>query len=42
MREDVERLHQVLDRAQQDSALAPAPTAHDALHDLVVRVRLQG
>ncbi|MFC7846095.1 DNA polymerase beta superfamily protein [Streptomyces sp. NPDC001046] len=42
VREDVERLHEHLDRAQQDTALPPAPTAHDALHDLVVRVRLQG
>ncbi|WP_369198044.1 nucleotidyltransferase domain-containing protein [Streptomyces djakartensis] len=42
VREDVERLHEVLDAAQQTSVLPPAPTAHDALHDLVVRVRLQG
>ncbi|MFJ3906757.1 DNA polymerase beta superfamily protein [Streptomyces sp. NPDC090025] len=37
---EIERLHQVLDAAQQASALrAEAPVA-DALHDLVVRVRL--
>jgi predicted nucleotidyltransferase len=42
VREDVERLHEVLDAAQQTSVLPPAPTAHAALHDLVVRVRLQG
>jgi hypothetical protein len=28
--------------AQQASALPPAPVVHDALHDLVVRVSLQG
>ncbi|MER6090130.1 nucleotidyltransferase domain-containing protein [Streptomyces bluensis] len=39
---DVERLHGVLDEAQALSALADAPGAYDALHDLVVRVRLQG
>jgi predicted nucleotidyltransferase len=39
---DVERLHAVLDEAQAASALPDAPSAHDALHDLVVRVRLQG
>lgn len=38
---DVERLHGVLDEAQTASALPDAPTAYDALHDLVVRVRLQ-
>ncbi|MEU9481659.1 nucleotidyltransferase domain-containing protein [Streptomyces sp. NPDC048191] len=39
---DVERLHVVLDEAQSASALPDAPTAYDALHDFVVRVRLQG
>ncbi|MFD4608956.1 DNA polymerase beta superfamily protein [Streptomyces sp. NPDC058440] len=39
---DVERLHAVLDEAQAVSALPEAPTAYDALHDFVVRVRLTG
>lgn len=39
---DVEALHAVLDAAQEGSALPDAPTAHDALHDLVVRLRLKG
>ncbi|MFJ6087224.1 DNA polymerase beta superfamily protein [Streptomyces sp. NPDC092369] len=39
---DVERLHGVLDEAQEASALPDAPVAHDALHDFVVRVRLAG
>lgn len=39
---DVEALHTVLDAAQERSALPDAPTAHDALHDLVVRLRLKG
>ncbi|WJV49682.1 nucleotidyltransferase domain-containing protein [Streptomyces flavofungini] len=39
---DVERLHAVLDEAQANSALPDAPVAYDALHDLVVRARLQG
>jgi predicted nucleotidyltransferase len=39
---DVERLHALLDEAQAASALPDAPTAYDALHDLVVRLRLQG
>lgn len=39
---DVERLHGVLDRAQANSGLPGAHSAFDALHDLVVRVRLQG
>ncbi|MBL1086198.1 nucleotidyltransferase domain-containing protein [Streptomyces actinomycinicus] len=39
---DVERLHGVLDEAQAASALPDAPGAQDALHDLVVRLRLQG
>ncbi|WP_336323446.1 DNA polymerase beta superfamily protein [Streptomyces lavendofoliae] len=44
VRADVEALHTVLDEAQAASALpdAPAPAAHDALHDFVVRVRLAG
>lgn len=39
---DVERLHGVLDQAQANSGLPGAHSAFDALHDLVVRVRLQG
>ncbi|MEU6994253.1 nucleotidyltransferase domain-containing protein [Streptomyces sp. NPDC046465] len=39
---DVERLHADLDAAQADSVLPGSHTAYDALHDLVVRVRLQG
>ncbi|MGW7548086.1 nucleotidyltransferase domain-containing protein [Streptomyces sp. NPDC054770] len=39
---DVERLHVLLDEAQNGSALPDAAGAHDALHDLVVRVRLEG
>ncbi|MGW4436371.1 nucleotidyltransferase domain-containing protein [Streptomyces sp. NPDC004596] len=39
---DVERLHAVLDEAQAASALPDAPSAHDALHDFVVRVRMAG
>ncbi|MFF4397930.1 DNA polymerase beta superfamily protein [Streptomyces sp. NPDC001480] len=39
---DVERLHVVLDEAQAASVLPDAPTAYDALHDFVVRVRLAG
>ncbi|MFE4050925.1 DNA polymerase beta superfamily protein [Streptomyces sp. YIM B13518] len=42
VRADVERLHGVLDQAQAASVLPDAPTAYDALHDLVVRVRLEG
>ena len=42
VRADVERLHAVLDEAQQASWLPDAPTVYDALHDLVVRVRLEG
>ncbi|MFG2476975.1 DNA polymerase beta superfamily protein [Streptomyces fagopyri] len=38
--DDVERLHALLDAAQQASGLPDAPSAHDALHDFVVRVRL--
>ncbi|MFD2685865.1 DNA polymerase beta superfamily protein [Streptomyces phyllanthi] len=39
---DVERLHGVLDEEQALSALPGAPTAYDALHDFVIRVRLAG
>ncbi|RPE45041.1 hypothetical protein EDD90_8302 [Streptomyces sp. Ag109_O5-1] len=39
---DVERLHILLDEAQNTSALPEAPAAYDALHDLVVRARLKG
>jgi len=38
---DVERLHGVLDAAQEASALPDAPIVYDALHDFVVRVRLE-
>ncbi|MEJ1201953.1 MULTISPECIES: DNA polymerase beta superfamily protein [unclassified Streptomyces] len=40
VRADVERLHGVLDEAQAASELPDAPTAYDALHDFVVRIRL--
>lgn len=39
---DVERLHDLLDEAQNASALPDAPGGYDALDDLLVRVRLQG
>jgi hypothetical protein len=39
---DVERLHRVLDEEQALSALPENPAAYDALHDFVVRVRLEG
>ncbi|MEV1084814.1 nucleotidyltransferase domain-containing protein [Streptomyces sp. NPDC050211] len=39
---DIERLHGVLDEAQAVSGLADAPAGYDALHDFVVRVRLEG
>ncbi len=39
---DVERLHGVLDAAQAASGLADGPAGYDALHDFVVRVRLEG
>ncbi|MEU2063430.1 nucleotidyltransferase domain-containing protein [Streptomyces sp. NPDC013455] len=39
---DVERLHTALDAAQAGSVLPEAAGAHDALHDLVVRLRLEG
>ncbi|MFE9507473.1 DNA polymerase beta superfamily protein [Streptomyces anthocyanicus] len=41
VRADVERLHTVLDEAQAASVLPDAPTAYDALHDFVVRTRLE-
>ncbi|MEU0272983.1 nucleotidyltransferase domain-containing protein [Streptomyces sp. NPDC006307] len=43
VRADVEALHAVLDEAQAASALpdGPAPAAYDALHDFVVRARLE-
>ncbi|MFJ3884951.1 nucleotidyltransferase domain-containing protein [Streptomyces rubrogriseus] len=41
VRGDVERLHGVLDEAQGASVLPGAPTAYDALHDFVVRTRLE-
>lgn len=37
---DIERLHVVLDEEQATSALPDAPGVHDALHDFVVRIRL--
>ncbi|MEY2248170.1 nucleotidyltransferase domain-containing protein [Streptomyces sp. BF23-18] len=40
--QDVERLHVLLDEAQESSALPDAPSAYDALHAFVVRVRLDG
>lgn len=41
LRADVEKLHAVLDRAQADTRLPDEPTAYDALHDFVVRSRLE-
>jgi predicted nucleotidyltransferase len=41
VRDDIERLHAGLDEAQGASALPAAPAAYDALHDLVVRIRLE-
>ncbi|MFJ4335510.1 DNA polymerase beta superfamily protein [Streptomyces sp. NPDC088935] len=38
---DVERLHALLDEAQAASALPDAPTGYEALHDFVVRTRLE-
>ncbi|MGW0842941.1 nucleotidyltransferase domain-containing protein [Streptomyces sp. NPDC002787] len=40
--EDVERLHGVLDEEQALSVLPENPSAYAALHDFVVRVRLDG
>ncbi|MFE2052140.1 nucleotidyltransferase domain-containing protein [Streptomyces sp. NPDC059459] len=42
VRADVEGLHGVLDEAEAASDLPDAPTAYDALHDVVVRIRLEG
>lgn len=42
VRADIERLHGELDAAQGVSVLPDAPSAHDALHEFVVRVRLEG
>ncbi|QJS12741.1 nucleotidyltransferase domain-containing protein [Streptomyces argyrophyllae] len=39
---DVERLHTALDEAQAGSVLPDTGAAQDALHDLVVRLRLEG
>ncbi|MER6425954.1 nucleotidyltransferase domain-containing protein [Streptomyces sp. NPDC001137] len=41
VRADVEQLHGVLDAAQEASALPDAPAVYDALHDFVVRIRLE-
>ncbi|MFF2851867.1 DNA polymerase beta superfamily protein [Streptomyces sp. NPDC058001] len=40
VRDDIERLHTALDRAQDTSPLPSAATGHDALHDLLIRTRL--
>ncbi|MFI9764347.1 DNA polymerase beta superfamily protein [Streptomyces sp. NPDC051963] len=42
VQDDVERLRGVLDEAQSGSGLPDAPVGYDALHDFVVRVRLEG
>ncbi|MFI6492702.1 DNA polymerase beta superfamily protein [Streptomyces sp. NPDC050564] len=42
VQDDVERLHTLLDEAQNASVLPDAPTVYDALHAFVVRVRLEG
>ncbi|MFE5326109.1 DNA polymerase beta superfamily protein [Embleya sp. NPDC056575] len=42
VRADIERLRTALDEAHTASSLAERPDAHDALHDLLVRVRLTG
>lgn len=42
VRADIEALHGELDAAQEASALPDAPSTYDALHELVVRVRLEG
>lgn len=39
---DLDRLHEVLDEARERSTLPEQPSAHAALHDLVVRTRLAG
>ncbi|MBQ0890224.1 nucleotidyltransferase domain-containing protein [Streptomyces sp. RM72] len=41
VRADVERLHAGLDEAQAASGLPDAPAAYEALHDFVVRARLE-
>ncbi|MEU0936968.1 nucleotidyltransferase domain-containing protein [Embleya sp. NPDC005971] len=40
IRADIERLQAALDDAHQASTLADRPQGHDALHDLLVKVRL--
>ncbi|MFF8311653.1 nucleotidyltransferase domain-containing protein [Streptomyces lydicus] len=42
LRTDIEALHARLDAAQAATALPDAPAARDALHDLIVRARLDG
>ncbi|MFG2399855.1 hypothetical protein [Streptomyces lydicus] len=42
LRPDIEALHARLDAAQAATALPDAPAARDALHDLIVRARLDG
>ncbi|WP_369257296.1 nucleotidyltransferase domain-containing protein [Streptomyces sp. R35] len=42
VRDDVERLHALLDEAQDASALPDAPSVYDALDAFVIRVRLEG
>lgn len=42
VRADIERLHGELDAAQGASAPPDAPSTYDALHEFVVRVRLEG
>ncbi|GAA3369576.1 hypothetical protein GCM10020367_12840 [Streptomyces sannanensis] len=42
VRSDVEALHRALDEAQESSALPGEPSAYDALHDFVIRVRKSG
>lgn len=42
LRTDIEALHGRLDAAQAATALPDAPGGRDALHDLIVRVRLEG
>ncbi|WP_079123815.1 DNA polymerase beta superfamily protein [Streptomyces sp. NBRC 110611] len=42
LRTDIEALHARLDAAQAATALPDAPAGRDALHDLIVRARLDG
>ncbi|MCX5241968.1 nucleotidyltransferase domain-containing protein [Streptomyces prunicolor] len=42
VRADVERLHGDLDEAQGASVLPGTPSTYDALHEFVIRVRLEG